>query len=339
MMSKKMLAACLAAAVLFALTGCRLAREDAGENKNADRLIGVFVTQKYLDLFDMEGYVKDNMSKMFDKGEIIIDGSISRYQGRLYATLATLTHTNEETGETFDTKEFVFEGVEGIPYFSANIPATENKHDITTTGSDEAISDGKSGLHYSDDEERITLEGTIYISPGRSSSTFYINPIYQEANGSIYAVSGNGISISGEQNEDYVFSRILEETKTVTTNGKSKKTNTLIKITLAVMFPPERIVIIQMDKDSTVLSRAEYTPGELPDTLIPEENTEFIIVETHKRNPEGDSIISRSLYDKSSENIETFYCRDDGICVKQWTQVDWKKSESPFHQSGSPDSL
>lgn len=322
-MAKKILAVCLAAAVLLTLTGCRLAREDAEENNYADRLIGVFVTREHLDLFDMERYMKDNIDKMSDGGEIMIDVDSSRYQGRLYATIATQTFTDEYTGKTVDAKEFVFESVKGIPYFSANVPDGEKEDYFTVSGSDEAISNGKTGIHYSDDEERITLEGTIYMYPNRSGSTFYINPVYQGADGRVYAVSGNGISMSGDQGENHSYSRTLEETKTITESGKSKKMSTSIKITLTVMFPPERIVVLQMDKDSAVLSRSEYVPGELPDALVPENNTEYIIVETYKRSPESEVVVSRSLYDKSNKNMETFYCRDDDICVKQWTQIVW----------------
>jgi hypothetical protein len=78
-----------------------------------------------------------------------------------------------------------------------------------------------------------------------------------------------------------------------------------------------------MDRNSAILSRNKYIPGELPSTLTPEAGTEYIIVESYKHDHEGNPVVVRSLFNKSSENIETFYCRDDGICIKQQTQVDW----------------
>ncbi len=323
---KKMIAACIAVVILFASTGCQLAREDAGEANNGERLIGVFATKEYLDLFDMEGYIKDNINKMSVGGKITVDGNSSKYQGRLYATLATQTLTDEETGRTFDTKEFVFDSVKGIAYFSAEVPATEDENSFITSGSDEAISEGHASLHYGDNEDKTTLEGTIYMPPGQAGSICYINPVYQSADGSVYAIAGSGFSIGGIMSEGSVYSQKLEETTTITQNGKSKLTSISIKISIATMYPPEQVVVLQMDKKSTILMRAEYTPGELPKMLIPEESTEFIIVETYKHDQEGNSIVSRTLYDKSKQAMETFYRRDDGICVKQWTQIAWNKN-------------
>ena len=55
-------AICLATILLIILSGCRLAREDAGENASEERLIGVFLTTESLDLFDFDSYLKDNIS-------------------------------------------------------------------------------------------------------------------------------------------------------------------------------------------------------------------------------------------------------------------------------------
>lgn len=325
MKHRRILAACIYTVLLLLLTGCQLAHEDAGENENADRLIGVFITSEYLDLFDMEGYMNDNINKMYGGGEITVDGESSQYQGRLYATLTTKTLTNEETGETIDIKEFVFEGMDGIAYFSATVPATENEEGFITSGSDEAISEGHMDLYYGDEGDKTTLEGAIYLSPDHVGSTLYINPVYQSADGSVYATTGNGFSIGGVQDEGSVYSHTLEETTTVTENGSTKSVSFSIKISIAVMFPPQQIVVLQMDEDNTVLARTEYIPGELPNMLTTESNAQYIIVETHKYDRRRNARISRTLYGKSDETLETFFCREGGVCVKQWTQLKWGK--------------
>lgn len=325
MKTRRIFAIFLAVFILFTLTGCQLALEDKGESKNKGRLIGVFVTDEHLDLFDMERYLNDNINKIYDGGIINIDGDNSRYQGRLYAKLASRTLT-DDTGNTFDTREFVFDDVKGISFFSATVPATENEESFITSGSDEAISDGHMGIHHGDDEDKITLEGTIYISSDFAEKAHYINPVYQNSDGSVYVTTGNGIMLSGEQGEGSVYSQTLEETNTVTENGKSKSISSYIKISISIMHPPEKVIIMQMDKNSDKISKTEYSPGNLPDTLIPEAGVDYIIVENHKRDSESNWITSRSIYDRRDESLETFYCRDDGICVKQWTNLDWNKN-------------
>lgn len=323
---KRIITMCLAFCGLFALTGCQLAKENAGLANNGNRLIGVFVTKEYLDLFDMEGYLNDNINKLADGGENILDGNISKYQGRLYAILKTRVLTEKYTGNTTNTKEFVFDSVDGIAYFAATVPATEHEENFITSGSDEGISDGHSSYIYGDEEESITLEGTIYGAIGRAENTFYINPVFQSADGSVYATAGSGYMMNGVEGEGAVYSTTLDETTTITEKGKTKSKSFSIKISLTMMYAPEKITIIQMNQDSNIVLQNEYTPGEVPESLTMEMDTAYLIVETYKRDYNGNLFVTRSLTDRSEEAIETYYRRDDGICVKEWTQVNWNNS-------------
>lgn len=326
MMNRKTVAIFLLLITILIMTGCQLARVDMGETRGSDRLIGVLITREYLDLFDFERYLNDNINKISANGNITIDYDDDKYRGRLYADIVTRTYTDPETGNTFETKEFSFEGVEGFHYYCAIIPATGEEISYSASSADEAISDGHTSVHTSDWEDRISLEGTIYYSPdGTGSMTFFPNPVYQSPDGRVYAVTGMGITSYGDHTEGELYTRTLEETTTITENGKTKTAYTSIKISFGVMFPPNRIIVRQMDEDSRVISSAEYKPGELPETLEVSRNTAFILIETHKQDRDGKPVVSRSLYDKDDETLTTYYCRDDGICVKQFTSLNWNR--------------
>ena len=73
----------LVLAMTMFLTGCQLAVETVNEQgmHNSDQLVGVVVTTEYLDLFDMEGYLEDNLGSIM-AGK---NPDQSDYQGRLYA--------------------------------------------------------------------------------------------------------------------------------------------------------------------------------------------------------------------------------------------------------------
>lgn len=271
--------------------------------------------------------LNDNINKLTDGGEIILDGNNNKYQGRLYATLKTRVLTEENTGNTMNTREFVFDSVDGIAYFAATVPATEDEDSFITSGTDEGISDGHSGYSYGDEEDSITLEGTIYGAIGNADNTFYINPVFQSADGSVYATVGNGYIMNGVQGEGVVYSTTLAETTTDTGNGKSKSRSISIKISLSMMFAPEKISIIQMNQDSTIISQNEYASDEIPETLTMEMDTAYLIVETYKYDFEGNLVVTRSLYDRDKATIDTFYCRDDGICIKKWVQINWNNNE------------
>ena len=322
MMKRKLLIAVCCALILCALAGCKLAKESAEANTYEDRLIGVFITTEYLDLFDFEGYFNDNFNS-FQGGELNMDGkNTQKYQGRLYAVLVPRTLTNEETGETTVTHEYVFESVEGIQYCVPTIQATEVENSYIATMSDPAISDGHTSIYVGDDENRVSIDGTIFITSSNKMNTYYFNPVYQSADGSVYAVSGDSVMFSSEAyGEGSAYSQTLDATTTITENGKTKKDSISIKISISVTFAPERIVILQMGPDNTIVSQTEYEPDEMPEDLMLETGTAYFIVETHKLDDMKNMMISREIYGRDVENIETFFVREDGLCVKHWTQI------------------
>ncbi|MEA4966098.1 MAG: hypothetical protein VB055_09790 [Oscillospiraceae bacterium] len=306
--------------VLLALTGCQLAKENGDTQTGSDQLIGVLVTTEYLDLFDLDGYVGDNASS-FSGGEITLDGTDPAYQGRLYASIAADPQTGE-TGETTDPQEYVFDGIDGIAYFAAEYSTGEDSYTGTSTG--EGISDAKTAVNIGDEENTTTLEGTIYVNPRLSGMEYYVNPIYQSGDGSVYTVSGSGFSFAGVSDEGNVYSQELSHTATVTEDGESKTDSVTVKISFATMFAPEQITVLQMDQNSTVLSREEYQPGTLPDCLTLPSDVAYVVVETDRHNAAGEQVAARSLCNRGDDALETFYCREDGVCVKYSTQLTWE---------------
>lgn len=321
MKTKLRLNICLLICLVLTLSGCQLAQETAV--KQQERLIGVFVTTEYLDLFDMEGYLTANLDKLSPGGNLVLDGKDSRYEGRLYAELVPQILTDEETGATEEVQEFVFREVEGISYFAATMPATEERESFISTVSDEAISDGHTALNYGDDEEQINLRATIYLADGYNGKTYYTNPVYQSADGKVYAVTGSGFTAGDENSTGGIFTTKLTESITTEENGKSKIKTTSIELSLAGMNCPEKIRVLQMDQHSRVIFQEEYDPGQLPERLTPQQETAYIIVESISADQP-----SRSIYDAGSEGMETFYGREDGICHKQWTELVWLENEA-----------
>jgi hypothetical protein len=324
MMKRKISTMILCILAIFALTGCQLALDHADGTVNEDRLVGIFLTTQYLDLFDFRAYWNDN-PKSIQGGNITVDGDTAKYQGRLYAQLITKSVKSEETGETFETKEYVFP-VSGIAYFSATVPAQGDQGSYFTSMSDPAISDGHVDYKTEDKGNSITLTGTVYVSPQTISHTYYFNPVYQSADGSVYAVSGSGFTVNSEAySEGAVYSQTLEATTSETVNGKAKTDSTSVKLSISIMFTPEIITVIQMDDKNAALSQMAYVPDAMPESIPTKPDTAYLIVETHKQGETGEIEISREIYSRDADGIETFYVRDDGICIKKWVAVGWSE--------------
>ena len=169
------------------------------------------------------------------------------------------------------------------------------------------------------------MTGTIYYSlQAEGSPVFYLNPVHQDADGNVYLTSGTGISFENNM-EGVSTNQTMEETITMVEDDQEKEFNTKISVTIAVVYAPETILLLQMDADHNVLSRKEYLPSEIPETLTVEENTDYILVESHYKDLEGDPSTTRTIYDHGEEYLETRYCREDGICISHGTKIEWNK--------------
>ncbi len=291
------------------------------ENTNdKDRLIGVFVTTEHLDLFDIEGYFNDHANQILSGGEIS-ESESAEYEGRLYATLIEKPYTNEQTGETTMTMEYVFEGVEGISYYCALF--SDEAGSYHGASGDEAISDGHTAINSTDAGDSISLEGTIYVSTIGGPSAFYYNPVYQTPQGEVYAVTGQGMSYGGDITAGMSGSQELKDEMSTTTGDETETVSSNVKTTVCFMDAPTGVTVIQLNRESKVLAADEYAPGTLPETLTVEPDTEYIVVETHTTGADRSETTMREMFQPGDDSLFAFYCRDDGICIKQYCGIKW----------------
>ena len=206
MMNKKNILVACAVIMGMLLSGCQLAKED-GLTAESSRLVGIYITNEYLDLFDFDGYFEDNISDFTNGGNIQIKNN-DKYGGRAYAELRESPYTSEETGETHSTWNYVFPGLDGISFFKAEVTPPDEYSFIASF-----VENGVCDAHFSVGNDS-TLEGTLYLAVTDTSTTIYINPVYQSSNGSVFVTTGEGYSTSAYNAEGTVFSTALEETYT-----------------------------------------------------------------------------------------------------------------------------
>jgi len=301
----------------FLLTGCQLAKPDAEQTVQEDRLIGVLITREYLDLFDAEGYFNDNVNKILSGGEISSEEQAA-YQGRLYAQLEDQVTINED-GEEIHHHEYVFPGIEGYPHFVARI--ITDTDDYVAATSDPSISSGKLNLNYSDTGESIEFSGTLYVSTDAGQLTHYINPVYQDAEGRVYATTGNGMS--ADFNADGMrHSTNFNVDSSFTEDGTTKTYHFNYEITVEAMTPATEIRLLQMNEQHEILSTQHYKPGEMPTDLTPEADTAYLIVEQQEKDG-----ITRQLLDYGDETIVTYEAQGDFICRQKSTWLHWPEQK------------
>jgi hypothetical protein len=226
--------------------------------------------------------------------------------------------------EGTDTSGFTFPGIEGIPFFVGTITGPNRVTTFSEAGP--GIVGGGMHVHVSDGETRLTLSGTLYVTPRLAGEVFAFNPVFQTPDGEIYIARG-GSSVSanrgGSATEGRVQSFRKEQTHTVTENGAATTRTASVELSIAVMLPPERIVILGMDADHQIVSIGDIAPGHMPETLRPHPDAAYLIVETH-RVGDAESPVLRALYGPGDEYVETFYEMGNGVLNRRLTRLAWE---------------
>jgi hypothetical protein len=302
--------------LMLTLSACQLARED-GLTGQGDRLVGVYVTDEYLDLLDFESYLQDNAPKLMHGGEISADDQ-DKYNGRVYADLMPQTLTRE-TGEPTEIWEYVFEGIDGIPFFLAKITQPDGEV-YTGSSSDNVINDA----HITVGNES-SLEGTIYMTPmPEKPEILYVNPVYQSSDGEVYLTTGNGISADMDM-KGATFSTTLNEKHTVTKNGKKTEETFTVTVHVAVKHPTKSVGVIQMSAENTPVSREDYAPDALPEEVTVGPDTAYVIVESKILSPSDETIV-REIFSPGDDYFTSYAAREDGFFESKSIALLWEES-------------
>lgn len=305
----KKLIAVLLTIIMVMLTGCQLAQEDVGEEAVVpDRLVGVYITDEYLDLFDMEGYLQDNWN---GEEELTIEDG-GEYAGRIYAEKVTRT-----TSEGYSWTSYEFSDVEGILLAEFLITPEDGTEENSYWSSDvgEGLNEVHSSLSTTDTGDNIGVEATMYLSSLSVERIYYFNPVYQTGDGEVYLMQGSGCNYNPEIGG--AFAHSISETRTVTEDDVTTEESTTVKITMDMVEVAKKVILIQMDENHQELARIEAVPGGMPEELTVETDCAYILVE----QIQADGTVIRNICQE--DEIQVYYDRGDGICIPDWTTVLW----------------
>jgi len=302
-MKNKLLALTLC---LLTLTGCSLADPELGEaalpsslTEESDALVGVVITREHLDLFDADTFVQDNAATLLAGKNP--DGNAQSYYKKLYAK-------PEQDGRV------EFDLPDSISYFSYEYDHPAGR---TTAITNNGIYGGGSHIKSTDQGEEIELTGTVYVPARSGIISYFFNPVYQEPDGDVYLLPGQGSSLSGDNGEGMSFTHSMSNSVTRTENGKRETRKCRLSITVEVMEPPQSIRLLQMDKTGTLLSTLSWTPGQVPPELTLHRDCAWAVAEQVKSGT-----VARALLNFGDKSMESFYREGDLIKV-QTTSLNW----------------
>lgn len=270
----------LAVALIFVLAlmlpGCSLLREE-GEPADADRLVGVYITENYIDSFDFEAYVQDNASSLSGGSGEISREDAAKYTRRIYAEITD--------GKT----SFPIEGI-------AFIAARYEKDGESCTGSDygDKLADVHLSINVSDDMETTVLTGKLFADSGAGHMSAYCNPVYQQADGRVYLVPGEGVSA----NMGSMTHSLSESCE----SAKKGERGYGMDITLEVegRRPSEKLAVLLYSAEGALLSRTEYAPEEMPEEIAAE-GAAWAVFEDYTADYSGEPQVIRQLIAAGSD--------------------------------------
>ena len=283
----KKLSIALILALCLSLTGCSLLREDtSGEPAADDKLVGVYITPEYLDTFDIESYLNDNMNRLGNGGEVSAEDA-AKYSNRIYAEIKDGTITFP---------------IEGTAIITARLGEGNEKYFSSQLG--DYIVGGGTSVNYGEDTDSVELSGTLYAPAGEYVSA-YCNPVYQQSDGEIYLVSGQGISSNGIGSMSQTISENTDP------HGDVRGYSMSIDLTVTSVYISDKYVVLYYAEDGSLMSREEYAPGELPYEL-PYAGAAYVVIEDHTRDDFGDPTVERMLLTPGDTDDFTSFTREPG---------------------------
>lgn len=272
----KKLAIALILALALSLPGCSLLRED-GEPSEADRLVGVYITESYIDTFDFEAYFQDNASSLSGGGEISREDT-EKYSQRIYA-------------EVVDGKTSF--PIVGVPLIAARY----EKDGESYTGSDcgDKLADVHLSINNSDDMVTTVLTGEIFTDSGSGRVTAYCNPVYQQADGRIYLVPGEGMT--ADSGGSMVFS--LSDSRESAVEGEQGY-GMEITLTATGRYPSDKLAVLLYSADGELMGRTEYAPEDMPEEIAAG-GAAWAVFEDYTRDFLGEPQVIRRLIASGSD--------------------------------------
>lgn len=153
-------------------------------------------------------------------------------------------------------------------------------------------------------ETEYLLKGTLYV-PIKYDKVIIMHPIYQRADGSVYAVQNEGEEFRPSSMqmdlEGASISKSVEYGETITVNGKKQSVKAKITICAKAAGEILQMKIREMDNNNRLLKETDLSGGELKNmggeqNFHLQEKTEYVMVTETKKALNGKEKTERFVY-------------------------------------------
>lgn len=298
----------------------KLAHSYSGE----DRLVGMLLSEKDLSEFEEN---KNKSPQIYEGSsmEEAIEKSLMD-SPKIEATLVTEKLSSDDS-KTIENSEYQFLQKEVLAYFYYNTKQDEENGLTISSSVEKNTSDLQVYVKSSDKAKEVQLDGEVLFSLDENSKEdllYNIAYIYRRADGSIYASDGQSFYTLMNHVGDN-WGHQISETSNQSFSGQMKVEDKIsINLKTKNVYAPKQIKILQMNKNNKVIRQAEYLPQKMPEKIIPDSDTKYIIVESIAQDMDNKSVSSYEVYEKNEEMIQTYYGKENRVCEKVKTPIEWQ---------------
>ena len=313
----------LLAAFILGVTGVlNLAAETPSGGH--DTQIGFLITRESIDDFDMDAWLKDHPDRVGNEAEISAE-DWTIYGNRLTAKVIRKEVPDEGEDGTHTETDCVFEGVNGLRMIYLPLGGDESTFGPCIV--DEGISDVSLDFKTTDAGEEVKMKGKIRFVPRNGDECFWFNPVFQTADGAVYALPGEFMSM-GDATRHGSMGMTQNTRETYTSNGQETSVRSLeIAVEIQGMDAPVRNRVLQFSRDNELLKTDEFEPGKLPESIVPLPETDWFLEDTETDSTETEWRNDRRVFSRQDDFLTAFMSREDGICVGQSCEIRWNSEE------------
>ena len=292
-MPKKLVWLVCAVLLCACLGGCQLAREDVGEESlSGDKFVGVYITFDPLYYFSAENPFEETNNPDAEP--------------RFYAT------AKQVENDGYKSTTFEFEGIDGIPFFTATVLGADESANYRTSIMGPEIMNPATAYFDTD----TTITGKIDIVEP-TEVVLCMNPVYQTKDGKIYMLPcETGVFIS----KGALATTTLFETVTVTENGEEITSKTSVELSAEVVRKPVKEIFKEMNGRDETIRTTEITPENIPDSIHLQPDCAYVIVETHSSGENGLEV-TRTLLDLEEGYYTYKYEGERGCLIGKMIEI------------------
>lgn len=264
------------------LSGCSLALEEITAAQQ-DQLVGVFVTGEYVTVGTPE-------LEIDRRGEI----KVKEQEEKLYGSVDTF-YGGSDCPVSFD-------GLEGFGIYSMQIWDENQQSFVGYSTADPFFDELRYDIIDRDIGKEENMEGVLYVD-GDSFLQLYVNPVYQQADGSVYLVQGKGLS-SDSMGNGVKFSQSIGQTVNITNGEAETESNRKFTVQVVGTVAASDMELLFMDKGNDIIQALsgeqleELCQEQWPQLEVPQ-GVEYLILQQTGKN--GDT--TRDICSKGQDSL------------------------------------